>query len=121
MLREIRLVVAGLSGRQEGSLPVLAGLGEAETVPGVLLVSLVSGGKVDDFLILPLDACDLIIVGRSIILAGVVRDVVEVGVGSGPKRQLLGLTGIGFGVRRVVVSGHLCGHPRTCLIVNYII
>lgn len=48
-------------------------------------------------------------------------DVVEVGVRSGPERQLLGLAVAGFGVRRAVVSGHLCGHPRTCLIVNYII
>lgn len=66
VLREVRLVVAWLSVWHERSLPVLAGLivglidgaglDEVVSLPGVFLIALVSGWKVDDFLILPLDA-----------------------------------------------------------------
>lgn len=86
----------------------------------VLLVGLISWWKVDDFFILSLDVCDFAVVGVGVKLAGVMGDVVELGVCSGPERQLVSLAVAGCGVRRTVVSGQQCGHPRTCLIVNYI-
>ena len=123
---EVRLKVAWppLPGGHERSLPVLAGLivglidgaglGEVKSILEVLLIALASAGVVADFLILPLDASDLV-VGDSIIdvvviLRGMVRDVVEMRVRSGPEGQLLVLLCVGFGVRRVVVPGLLGVH-----------
>ena len=122
---EVRLKVAWLPlpCGHERSLPVLAGLivglidiaglGEVESILEVFLIALASAGVVADFLILPLDASDLVIggsIGVGVILRGMVRDVVEMRVRSGPEGQLLVVLCVALGVRRVVVPGLLGAH-----------